>query len=59
MEAHTEINTNTNTQCLVKFYVILSADSSEELQVHSKNEIRKRYETKRNLDDKLSEHILE
>jgi hypothetical protein len=34
MEAHTEINTNTNTQCIVKFYVILSADSSEELQVH-------------------------
>jgi hypothetical protein len=59
MEAHTEINTNTNTQCLVKFYVILSADSSEELQVYFKNEIRKRYETKRNLDDKVSEHILE
>jgi hypothetical protein len=60
MEAHTEINTNTNTQCLVKSYVILSADSSEELQVHFRNEIRKRYQTKkRNLEDKVSEHILE
>jgi len=36
MEAHTEINANTNTQCIVNFYVILSADSSEELQVHFK-----------------------
>jgi hypothetical protein len=40
MEAHTEINANTNTQCLVKFYVILSADSSEELQVYFKNEMK-------------------
>jgi hypothetical protein len=59
MEAHTEINANTNTRCIVKFYVILSADFSEELQVHFKNEICNRYETKRNLDDKVSEHILE
>jgi hypothetical protein len=41
MEAHTEINANTNTQCVVNFYVILfyvilSADPSEELQVHFK-----------------------
>jgi len=36
MEAHTEINANTNTQCIVNFYVILSADPSEELQVHFK-----------------------
>jgi hypothetical protein len=60
MEAHTEINTKyKHTQCIVKFYVILSADSSEELQVYFKNEISNRYETKRNLDNKVSEHILE
>jgi hypothetical protein len=59
MEAHTEINTNTNTQCLVKSYVILSADCSDELRFIFENQIRKRYQTKRNLEDKISEHILE
>ena len=49
----------TNTRYLVKSHFTLSADFLEELQLHFKNEIGKKYQTKRNLEDKASEHILE
>jgi hypothetical protein len=60
MEAHTEINTNTNTHsALLNFTSFFLLTLQRNCRFIFKNEISNRYETKRNLDDKVSEHILE